>query len=100
MVKFTAGILRSNIHRVVSAPGEQGNMTRMSLVYFARPENEVLMKVLEGSESIDAKRRETVEFKGEEEVTAETWILRRAFGRRVGGDFNGSDGTEGDRVKG
>lgn len=57
MVKFTAGVLRSNIHRVVNPPGEQGDSTRMSLVYFARPEDEVILQTLEGSELIDEKRK-------------------------------------------
>ena len=52
MVKFSAGILRSNIHRVVSPPGQQADHTRFSLVYFARPEYDVLMERLEGSEKI------------------------------------------------
>lgn len=57
MVKFTAGVLRSNIHRVVNPPGEQGGETRMSLVYFSRPEDEVVLKVLEGSAVIDEARK-------------------------------------------
>ena len=57
MVKFTAGVLRSNLHRVVSPPGEQEGETRMSLVYFARPEDEVMLRALEGSRMIDEKKR-------------------------------------------
>lgn len=99
MVKFTAGILRSNIHRVVNPPGEQGDSTRMSLVYFARPEDEVVLKVLEGSDMIDGKRREQGESVDEEQITAKEWIMRRAMGRRTGGDWAKSGGTEGDRLK-
>ncbi|KAK3072137.1 hypothetical protein LTR53_007368 [Teratosphaeriaceae sp. CCFEE 6253] len=97
MVKFTAGVLRSNIHRVVNPPGAQGESTRMSLVYFARPEDEVVLRVLEGSRVIDEARGEADE--GGEEITAKEWILRRALGRRAGGDWQKSHGTEGDRVK-
>jgi len=99
MVKFTAGMLRSNIHRVVSPPGEQAESTRMSLVYFARPEDEVILKALEGSDSIDQKRREQGGVADEEQITAKEWILRRALGRRAGGDWKRSGGTEGDRTK-
>ena len=60
MVKFTAGVLRSNIHRVVAPPGEQGELTRMSLVYFARPEDEVILKRLEGSGVVEEKRKGVV----------------------------------------
>lgn len=99
MVKFTAGVLRSNIHRVVNPPGEQGDYTRMSLVYFARPEDDVLLKVLEGSDMIDERRSQHVKFAGEEHVTAKEWILRRAMGKRSDGDWKKSGGTEGDRLK-
>ena len=68
----------------------------MSLVYFARPEDEVLLKALGESEMV----REASESLGEEEedVTAKEWILRRALGRRAGGDYGKSEGTEGGRV--
>ncbi|KAK6428642.1 hypothetical protein LTR95_015212 [Oleoguttula sp. CCFEE 5521] len=98
LVKLTAGVLRSNIHRVVSPPGEQGKETRMSLVYFARPEDEVVLKRLEGSGVIDDKAKEAGEEEGEE-ITAKEWILRRALGRRAGGDWKASAGTEGERFK-
>ncbi|OQO06912.1 hypothetical protein B0A48_07478 [Cryoendolithus antarcticus] len=98
LVKLTAGVLRSNIHRVVSPPGEQGKETRMSLVYFARPEDEVVLKRLEGSKVIDQKATESGEEDGEW-ITAKEWILRRALGRRAGGDWKASAGTEGERFK-
>lgn len=100
MVKFTAGILRSNIHRVVSPPGEQADSTRMSLVYFARPEDDVILKVLDGSKLIDEKKNTSKEYSAEqEEVTAKDWILRRALGRRTGGNWEKSAGTEANRIK-
>ena len=100
MVKFTAGILRSNIHRVVSPPHGQEHMTRMSLVYFARPEDEVVLKALEVSEMVKTKREDRRrEGQDDEEITAKDWILRRALGRRVGGDYATSGGTEAGRSK-
>lgn len=98
MVKFTAGILRSNIHRVVNPPGEQGKSTRLSVVYFSRPEDPVVLKVLEGSDLIDEKRKQHVEFAGEEHITSKEWTIRRAMGRRVGGDWLNTLGTEGGRL--
>lgn len=79
MVKFTNGLLRSNIHRVVSPPGEQGDSTRYSLVYFARPEDNILLRRLEGSEKIP-ELEEGVE---EEVINSKDWIIRRALGNRV-----------------
>ena len=58
LVKFSAGAVRSNIHRVVAPPGEQGEVRvagqqggvvprpRYSIVYFARPELDVVLKPL------------------------------------------------------
>ncbi|KAI7136265.1 Clavaminate synthase-like protein [Hortaea werneckii] len=100
MVKFTAGILRSNIHRVVSPPHGQEHMTRMSLVYFARPEDDVVLKALEESEMVKMRREDQRrEDRDDEEITAKDWILRRALGRRVGGDYATSGGTEAGRSK-
>lgn len=99
MVKFTAGVLRSNLHRVVNPPGEQAETTRMSLVYFARPEDDVFLKVLDGSEIVDAYRDANKEYHHEEEITSKEWILRRALGRRRDGDWQKSGGTEGGRAK-
>lgn len=86
MVKFTAGILRSNIHRVANPPGEQHNEVRYSLVYFNRPEDDVILKVLDGSRMIDEKKRAMGIQDEEEEYTAKEWILKRAFTRAPGTD--------------
>ncbi|KAI9812323.1 MAG: hypothetical protein M1827_004772 [Pycnora praestabilis] len=80
MVKFTNGLLRSNIHRVVSPPGAQADSTRYSLAYFARPEDEVILKRLEGSDVVPPLAEGEVE----EEVSSRDWIVRRAIGKRVG----------------
>lgn len=96
LVRFTSGILRSNIHRVVNPPGEQAGCKRMSLVYFSRPEDDVVLKPLKESDMI----REAGVGKEDDgdEVTAKEWILRRALQRRVGGDWEKSEGTEGGRA--
>ncbi|EMC94208.1 hypothetical protein BAUCODRAFT_74629 [Baudoinia panamericana UAMH 10762] len=100
MVKFSAGILRSNLHRVVNPPGKQEGLTRMSLVYFARPEDEVLLRALEGSEMIDARRGQQDGGADEEEVvTAKDWIYRRSIGRRVGVNHAKSMGTDQEGLK-
>jgi isopenicillin N synthase-like dioxygenase len=79
MVKFTNGVLRSNIHRVASPPGAQGDHTRYSLVYFCRPEDDVVLKRLEGSDMIPP----LADGEEEEEVKSKDWIIRRALGNRV-----------------
>ena len=100
MVKLTGGLLKSATHRVVNPPGEeQGRLTRTSLVYFARPEDEIILKPLRGrgSKMIDdaaAKREADGEI--DEEITARDWIIRRALGRRQVGSYTlkDSEGTE------
>ncbi|USW52805.1 Putative oxoglutarate/iron-dependent dioxygenase, non-hem dioxygenase domain-containing protein [Septoria linicola] len=99
MVKFTAGILRSNLHRVVNPPGAQQDSTRYSLVYFNRPEDNVILKVLDGSELIDAKRKENPSIDEGEPITAKQWILNRAMGRRAGGDWSKGQGTDQERIE-
>jgi isopenicillin N synthase-like dioxygenase len=94
MVKFTNGLFRSNIHRVEAPPGLQAESTRYSLVYFARPEDNVLLRRLEGSERIPAME----DGQTEEEINSKDWIIRRALGRRADlvndVDFEKSAGTE------
>jgi isopenicillin N synthase-like dioxygenase len=83
LVKFSNGQLRSNIHRVVAPPGRQGEVTRYSLVYFCRPEDDVVLRSL-----VESGEEES------EQVTAKEWILRRALGRREKGGWEKSGGTE------
>ena len=98
MVKFTAGLLRSNIHRVVNPPGAQGDSTRLSCIFFSRPEDEVILKTLEGSEMINRKRKEQGDPESEEHVTSKEWTIRRAMGKRLGGNWSATLGTEGNRL--
>ncbi|XHG04830.1 hypothetical protein AWENTII_008081 [Aspergillus wentii] len=94
LVKFTNGLFRSNIHRVVSPPGTQADSTRYSLVYFSRPEDEVPLRRLDGTDRIPSLGEGVIE----EEINSKDWIIRRALGRRTnlvsGVDFEKSAGTE------
>ena len=98
MVKFSAGVLRSNIHRDVTPPGDQGEHTRMSLVYFSRPEDEVIRKPLEGS-AVIAEAKKALPEVFEEVYNAMEWTLKRALGRRQGGNYADSHGTEARRTE-
>lgn len=94
MVKFTNGLLRSNIHRVVAPPGKQADYTRYSLVYFNRPEDDVMLKRLDTSELIPPLEKDEVE----EEITSKDWIIRRALGNRHA--IHGDKAFDLDRNKG
>jgi isopenicillin N synthase-like dioxygenase len=80
LVKFTNGLLKSNIHRVVAPPGEQAKETRYSLVYFMRPGDEVPLKRLDGSNVIPKLKAGEME----EDINSKDWIKDKAFARRVG----------------
>jgi isopenicillin N synthase-like dioxygenase len=94
MVKFTNGLLRSNIHRVSAPPGDQADYTRYSLVYFNRPENEVMLKRLDGSDIIPPLADDEVE----EEINSKDWIIRRALAHRV--NLNKNAAADWDKIKG
>lgn len=83
MVHFSAGILRSNIHRVVNPPGGQRNSKRVSVVYFNRPEDHVILKVLDGSDMIDEQRMKHTEYDKQEKTTSREWVMRRSLGKRT-----------------
>jgi isopenicillin N synthase-like dioxygenase len=96
MVKFTAGVLRSNMHRVISPPGRQAELNRYSLVYFCRPENDVKLARLRGGD-IDALAA-TDEELTEGESAAE-WLHRRHMGRKVQWEnWENSKGTDAARL--
>jgi isopenicillin N synthase-like dioxygenase len=90
MVKFSGGILRSNLHRVVSPPGEQAKEVRRSLVYFSRPEHDVVLTRLRGG-LMDELGNEGIE---EEGVSAKEWLARRHIGRKIE-FFEGTKSWEG-----
>jgi isopenicillin N synthase-like dioxygenase len=83
MVEWSAGILRSNMHRVTFAPGEQAQVPRVSLAYLVRPRGDAPMKRLSGGESLIPGLEE-----GEEDtlITAKEWESKRAVVIRDGKD--------------
>jgi isopenicillin N synthase-like dioxygenase len=76
LVKFTAGIVRSNVHRVVPPPSPQDGVDRFSLVFFSRPEDAIVLKRLSGG-LID---EQPVDREREAEMTAEEWTWKRSVG--------------------
>jgi isopenicillin N synthase-like dioxygenase len=70
--KFTNGLLRANMHRVVPPPGAQGDYLRHSLVYFLRPNDDINLKRIEGSKRIPPLASGVVE----EDIDTRSWIVR------------------------
>jgi isopenicillin N synthase-like dioxygenase len=44
---WTAGYLKSSIHRVVAPPQDQAHIDRLGLLYFLRPAHDLKLKALE-----------------------------------------------------
>lgn len=80
MVTFTNGVLKSAKHRVVPAPGEQGEVDRYSVVYFVRPHNEALMETCEEFKHLGGKGKVAGKFEpeGDGVLTAGEWMRQRA----------------------
>ena len=101
MTKFSAGILRSNIHRVISPPGSQADTTRYSLVYFTRPEYEVKLKHLGTESGMIMKRLKDTgrENEVEEEYTSREWVNLKSLGRRNMATWTPSGGKAMDKLR-
>ncbi|OCH93691.1 Clavaminate synthase-like protein [Obba rivulosa] len=80
---FSAGILRSNIHRVVPPPSEQKKYERHSLVYFTRPEDSVILRPVEGSQLISQEIAKNPEKNWDTSTTSKDWVARRISSTRA-----------------
>ncbi|KAL1938601.1 hypothetical protein VTO73DRAFT_11416 [Trametes versicolor] len=81
---FSGGILRSNIHRVVPPPKEQAQYERWSLVYFTRPNDDVVLCSLsDQSADISEAASKAPPEKYNPGVTANEWLTRRVKSQRV-----------------
>jgi isopenicillin N synthase-like dioxygenase len=90
MVKFSNGLLRSNLHRVTYAPGDQAALDRYSLAYFARPEDQVILKRLEGSDVIPPLADGVVE----KEMTSLEWVEMKGTAAKRGDSMMASSGGD------
>ncbi|KAJ3336857.1 hypothetical protein HDU93_002056 [Gonapodya sp. JEL0774] len=80
------GYLRSNFHRVVRPPSFQSHLTRYSLVYFLRPENDVLLQPI--------KTRKTAlmgAINTSAPITAGEWIKTKVVGSLTSNKNNVSE---------
>ncbi|KAH9887649.1 Clavaminate synthase-like protein [Cubamyces lactineus] len=84
MTIFSGGILRSNLHRVVPPPKEQGKFERWSLVFFTRPGNSVILRPLADQSSIIADAvAKAPPGKYETGQTSKDWFARRIKYQRI-----------------
>jgi len=71
-VKLSGGVLCSGRHRVVPAPGEQGLLPRYSVVYFVRPNDDIILRRLKAPGIPDGGKKD------EDGITAKEWIIRQS----------------------
>ncbi|KAH9065124.1 Clavaminate synthase-like protein [Lactarius deliciosus] len=84
MVIFSAGILRSNLHRVVPPPRAQAPFDRWSLVFFTRPGNSVSLAPLTKESTLIAEAAARApEGRYATGSTAGEWFRRRVRNRRI-----------------
>ncbi|KII87176.1 hypothetical protein PLICRDRAFT_30612 [Plicaturopsis crispa FD-325 SS-3] len=84
MALFSGGILRSNLHRVVPPPGEQGHFERWSLVFFTRPGNSVELRALVEDSPLIADAVKAQPHKNYETgSTSYDWFTRRIKNQRI-----------------
>ncbi|TEY29576.1 hypothetical protein BOTCAL_0938g00020 [Botryotinia calthae] len=101
MVEWTAGILRSNMHRVTYAPGEQGATTRYSLAYLVRPSGVASMKRLAPPNHPSSLVPQILEGEdGDNEMNAREWEAHKAVAIRAGKDNARSRGGRPFKVDG
>ncbi|KAK7751562.1 hypothetical protein SLS62_006512 [Diatrype stigma] len=70
MVQWTGGILRSNVHRIRYAPGEQRYVDRYSLALLVRPERDASMRSKIGDELEDTE---------DNNLSAWEWEVKKAM---------------------
>lgn len=101
MTKFSAGILRSNIHRVISPPGTQADLDRYSLVYFTRPEYDVQLRHLGAESPMVMKRLKDTgrENEKEEIYTSREWVNKMSLGRKNLATWTPSGGKAMDNMR-
>ncbi|PQE32431.1 2OG-Fe(II) oxygenase family protein [Rutstroemia sp. NJR-2017a WRK4] len=73
LVSFTDGVLRSNLHRVTTPPGLQASLERYSVVYFLRPEDNVLMMPLSNGRA-EGAGKEVPKDDNVEHLTVKEWV--------------------------
>ncbi|OCH93542.1 Clavaminate synthase-like protein [Obba rivulosa] len=83
MTLFSGGILRSNLHRVIPPPKDQGKYERWSLVFFTRPGNPVELRPLTESALIADAVAKAPEGKYQAGSTAAQWFARRIKNQRI-----------------
>lgn len=75
---LTGGYLKSSVHRVHAPPEDQAHVDRLGVLYFARPNNHVLLNPIRNSPLLQRLDLTENEFtKLGQELTMEEWVRVR-----------------------
>lgn len=75
---LTGGYLKSSIHRVHAPPDDQAHVDRLGVLYFARPNNHVLLNPIRNSPLLDRLGLTENDFtKLGQQLTMEQWVKVR-----------------------
>ena len=89
MVKWSGGILRSNIHRVTTPPGRQADSPRYSVAYLLRPAVKASMQRLYGGGVIppyaDGEGNESLYAQDWEMIETAQYVAGNSLPRSTGG---------------
>ncbi|KAI0950665.1 hypothetical protein AcW1_007916 [Taiwanofungus camphoratus] len=82
---LTGGYVRSTIHRVTSPPKDQEHVDRLGLLYFARPNNEVLLSAIKESPVLQREgfTQNQFEAEGNKVPTMEEWTFAKQKWQRT-----------------
>lgn len=81
LVEWTGGLLRSNLHRVVTPPGKQADCIRRSLAYLIRPDHNGSMRRLQSNVIPQLSEGEVVETRSVDEWAA--WRAQQVIEGKV-----------------
>lgn len=92
---WTAGYLKSSIHRVVAPPADQAHIDRLGLLYFLRPSHDLKLKAL------DSPLLKRLGYKSDDDaaddIKAGDWVRARVKGNQ---DKVGAGGVKDKEVLG
>ncbi|KAL2672830.1 hypothetical protein Neosp_013546 [[Neocosmospora] mangrovei] len=97
---LTNGFLKSSVHRVVAPPPDQAGITRLGVLYFVRPENDLELKPVESPvlERLGYKPDESSQLGAG--ITAGEWVKARVKAGVDRGEKARSEVSEQEIIKG
>ncbi|KAI0005603.1 hypothetical protein F4779DRAFT_49631 [Xylariaceae sp. FL0662B] len=79
LTALTGGLVKSSVHRVHAPPADQAHVDRLGVLYFARPNNDVVLDPIRNSPLLDRLGLTSNVFTelGQHHLTTEQWVKVR-----------------------